>query len=55
MLAPATAGFLLSGSLLIAPAHAYDFELSDGAVKGSLNTTISIGTKYDLKGYEVTD
>ena len=52
MLAPATAGFLLSGSLLIAPAHAYDFELSDGAVKGSLNTTISIGTKYDLKGYE---
>ncbi|MRI31879.1 hypothetical protein EOPP23_02565 [Endozoicomonas sp. OPT23] len=54
MLAPAAAGFMLAGSMLIAPAHAYDFDLADGSVEGSLNTTISVGTKYDLKGYETT-
>ncbi len=55
MLAPAAAGFLLSGSLLIAPVHAYEFDLADGSVEGSLNTTITIGTKYDLKGYETPE
>ena len=28
------------------------FELADGEVQGTWNTTISVGTKYDLKGYE---
>ncbi|WP_062261557.1 DUF1302 domain-containing protein [Endozoicomonas arenosclerae] len=54
-LAPAAAGFLLTGSLLLTPAHAYEFDLADGEVKGTLNTTISIGTKYDMEGYETPD
>ncbi|WP_422467296.1 DUF1302 domain-containing protein [Endozoicomonas sp. ALC013] len=55
-LAPATAGFVLSGTLLFAaPAQAYEFEAMDGEVQGTLNTTITLGAKYDLEGYETPD
>ncbi|MBO9482761.1 DUF1302 family protein [Salinisphaera sp. G21_0] len=55
-LAPATAGFVLSGSLLFAAStQAYEFEAMDGEVQGTLNTTITLGAKYDLEGYETPD
>lgn len=55
-LASATAGFLLTGTLLFSPSGvAYDFELAGGDVQGSLKTTVSVGAKYDLKGYEIPD
>ena len=52
-LAPAATGFLLTSTLLFSTSGvAYEFELADGEVQGTWNTTISVGTKYDLKGYE---
>ncbi|WP_257294402.1 DUF1302 domain-containing protein [Endozoicomonas sp. YOMI1] len=55
-LAPATAGFVLSGTLLFsASAQAFEFEAMDGEVQGTINTTITLGAKYDLKGYETPD
>ena len=55
-LAPATAGFILSGTLLLsASAQAFEFEAMDGEVQGTLNTTITLGAKYDLEGYETPD
>lgn len=55
-LAPAATGFLLTSTLLFSTSGvAYEFELADGEVQGTLNTTISVGTKYDLKGYETPD
>ncbi|MGI9281212.1 MAG: DUF1302 domain-containing protein [Endozoicomonas sp.] len=54
-LAPAAAGFLLTGSIALTSAHAYEFDLADGEIKATLNTTISIGTKYDMEGYETPD
>ncbi|MBO9495844.1 DUF1302 family protein [Thalassotalea sp. G20_0] len=55
-LAPATAGFVLSGTLLFAAStQAYEFEAMDGEVQGTLNTTITLGAKYDLEGYETPD
>ncbi|WP_419833658.1 DUF1302 domain-containing protein [Endozoicomonas atrinae] len=55
-LAPATAGFILSGTLLLsASAQAFEFEAMDGEVQGTLNTTITLGAKYDLEGYETPE
>lgn len=55
-LAPATAGFILSGTLLVsASAQAFEFEAMDGEVQGTLNTTITLGAKYDLEGYVTPD
>ncbi|WP_422490486.1 DUF1302 domain-containing protein [Endozoicomonas sp. ALE010] len=55
-LAPATAGFVLSGTLLFAAStQAFEFEAMDGEVQGTLNTTITLGAKYDLEGYETPD
>ncbi|KEQ19422.1 DUF1302 domain-containing protein [Endozoicomonas numazuensis] len=54
-LAPKAAGFLLTGSIALTSAHAYEFDFADGDIQGSLNTTISIGAKYDLKGYETPE
>ncbi len=55
-LAPATAGFMLTGTLLLsASAQAFEFEAMDGEVQGTLNTTITLGAKYDLEGYETPD
>ncbi|WP_371924796.1 DUF1302 domain-containing protein [Endozoicomonas sp. SCSIO W0465] len=55
-LAPATAGFILSGTLLLsASARAFEFEAMDGEVQGTLNTTITLGAKYDLEGYVTPD
>ena len=49
-LAPAAAGFLLSGALLVTPVtQAAEFEV--GEAKGSLNTTISLGARYNLEEY----
>ena len=53
-LAPAAAGFLLTASALFnASAQALEFEAGD--VQGKLNTTVSIGAKYDLEGYVTPD
>lgn len=53
---PAATGFLLTSTLMFSTSGiAYEFELAEGEVQGKLNTTISIGTKYDLKGYETPD
>ena len=55
-LAPATAGFMLTGTLLLsASAQAFEFEAMDGEVQGTLNTTITLGAKYDLEGYETPE
>lgn len=55
-LAPATAGFLLTGSILLsASAQAFEFDAMDGEVQGTLNTTITLGAKYDLEGYETPE
>ena len=53
-LAPAAAGFLLTTSALFS-ASVQAYELEVGEVKGTLNTTISIGAKYDLEGYVTPD
>ena len=51
--APAAAGFILSSSLLfVSSLQAAEFKLGDSGATATLNTTISVGTKYDLKGYE---
>ncbi|WP_067515095.1 DUF1302 domain-containing protein [Endozoicomonas ascidiicola] len=56
-LAPAAAGFVLTGAIMMgaSSAYAYEFEAMDGEVQGTLNTTISLGAKYDLEGYVTPD
>ncbi|MCL6272093.1 DUF1302 domain-containing protein [Sansalvadorimonas sp. 2012CJ34-2] len=53
-IAPARAGFALSGmmALAIAPAHAIEFELMDGDVMGSLDTTLSYGAMWRVQGQD---
>ncbi len=51
--APTTAGFILSSALIFAPSlQAAEFELGDSGATATINTTISAGIKYALKGYE---
>ncbi|WP_299731406.1 DUF1302 family protein [uncultured Endozoicomonas sp.] len=56
-LAPAAAGFVLTGAMMMGASsvYAYEFEAMDGEVQGTLNTTISLGAKYDLEGYVTPD
>ncbi|NYZ69178.1 DUF1302 domain-containing protein [Endozoicomonas sp. SM1973] len=50
-LAPAKAGFVLAGALAVLPAaHGVEFELMDGDVTGSLDTTLSYGAMWRVEG-----
>ena len=53
-IAPARAGFALSGmmALAIAPTHAVEFDLMDGEVSGSLDTTVSYGAMWRVQGQD---
>ena len=53
-LAPAAAGFLLTGALLTGTsAHAYEFQAA--GLEGTLDTTITFGNKFDLEGYSTPE
>ncbi len=53
-IAPARAGFALSGmmALAVVPAQAVEFDLKDGDISGSLDTTISYGTMWRVQGQD---
>ena len=54
-LAPAATGFVLTALSALTPSYAYEFEMADGEIQGSWKNTISLGARYDLKGYETPD
>ncbi|WP_222937537.1 DUF1302 domain-containing protein [Spartinivicinus ruber] len=50
-LVPARAGFVLASALAVLPAaHGVEFELMDGDVTGSLDTTLSYGAMWRVEG-----
>ncbi len=51
-LAPAAAGFTLASILAVAPVHALEFELMDGEVTGSVDTTLSYGAMWRVQGQD---
>ncbi|CAM3635905.1 DUF1302 domain-containing protein [Parendozoicomonas haliclonae] len=51
-LAPAKAGFALASILAVSPANAIEFDLMDGEVAGSLDTTVSYGAMWRVQGQD---
>ncbi|RDH44855.1 DUF1302 domain-containing protein [Zooshikella ganghwensis] len=50
LFAPAKAGFALASLLAVMPAQAFEFELMEGEVTGSLDTTLSYGAMWRVEG-----
>ncbi|MTI15387.1 DUF1302 domain-containing protein [Sansalvadorimonas verongulae] len=51
-IAPAKAGFALASILAVAPVQAVEFDLMDGNVSGSLDTTVSYGAMWRVQGQD---
>ena len=54
-IAPARAGFALASILAVAPVNAVEFDLADGDVSGSLDTTLSYGAMWRVQGQDKTN
>ncbi|WP_027707559.1 DUF1302 domain-containing protein [Zooshikella ganghwensis] len=50
LFAPAKAGFALASLLAVMPAQAFEFDLMEGEVTGSLDTTLSYGAMWRVEG-----
>ena len=54
-IAPAKAGFALASILAVAPVQAVEFDLMDGDVSGSFDTTVSYGAMWRVQGQDKTN
>lgn len=50
LFAPAKAGFALASLLAVMPVQAFEFDLMEGEVTGSLDTTLSYGAMWRVEG-----